>query len=139
MLNLNRMPEGSSEDSIPFSNEPVANVLDSHDESVVGDPTTHPYLLNHNSDNDGVDNELLEFPHEDEDDDEEEEDNEEVQGVNFFGQMQPAYAQPSYTMCPHIPSQDIDIAPSMRSELVHGMSDQWKQGGFRCYSQPSKH
>ncbi|MED6182606.1 hypothetical protein PIB30_030086 [Stylosanthes scabra] len=75
------MPEGSSETSVPFSNEPVADVLNSHDESVVGDPTTHSYLLNHDSDNDGEDNELLEFPHEDEDVDEEEDDDEEVQGT----------------------------------------------------------
>ncbi|MED6110797.1 hypothetical protein PIB30_046128 [Stylosanthes scabra] len=86
MLDLNRMPEGSSEGSVPFSNEPVADVVDNHDESVVGDPTTHFYLLDHDSDNDGEDNEPLEFPHEDEDDDEEEDDDEDVQGVNYFGQ-----------------------------------------------------
>ncbi|MED6193451.1 hypothetical protein PIB30_019566 [Stylosanthes scabra] len=92
MLDLNRMPEGSSKGSVPFSNEPVADVLDSHDESVVGDPSTHSYLLNHDSDNNGEDNELLDIPHEDEDDEEEEDDDEEVQGVNYFGQTQPAYA-----------------------------------------------
>ncbi|MED6206820.1 hypothetical protein PIB30_030266 [Stylosanthes scabra] len=84
MLDLNRMPEGSSEGSVPFSDEPVADVVDSHDESVVGDPSTHSYLLSHDSDNDGEDNEPLDISHEDEDDDEEEEDDEEVQGVNYF-------------------------------------------------------
>ncbi|MED6211233.1 hypothetical protein PIB30_071774 [Stylosanthes scabra] len=93
MLDLNMMSESSSEGSIPFLNQAVADVVDSHDESVVGDPTTHPYLLNHDSDNDDVDNELVEFPQEDEDgDEEEEEDEEEVQGVNYFTQTQPAYA-----------------------------------------------
>ncbi|MED6212333.1 hypothetical protein PIB30_082309, partial [Stylosanthes scabra] len=92
MLDLNRQPEGSSEGSVPFSNQPVANVVDSHDESVVGDPTTHPYLLNNDSDNDDVDNEPAVLPQEEEDDEEEEED---VQGVNYFGQTQPAYAQPA--------------------------------------------
>ncbi|MED6124260.1 hypothetical protein PIB30_057319 [Stylosanthes scabra] len=87
------MPEGSSEGSIPFSNQPVVDVLDSQDESVVGDPTTHPYQLNHDFDNNGVDNELVELPHEDEDGNEEEEDNEEVQEVNYFAQTQPTYAQ----------------------------------------------
>ncbi|MED6214483.1 hypothetical protein PIB30_103512 [Stylosanthes scabra] len=89
------MHEGSSEGSVPFSNEPVADVVDSHDESIVGDTSTHSYLLSHDSDNDGEDNEPLDIPHEDEDDDEEEEDDEEVQGVNYFGQTQPAYAQPA--------------------------------------------
>ncbi|MED6151145.1 hypothetical protein PIB30_079530 [Stylosanthes scabra] len=89
--------EGSSEDSIPFSNQLVADAVDSHDESVVGDPTTHPYLLNHDSDNDDVDNEPVVFPQEEEDDDEEEEkeEEEEVQGVNYFAQTQPANAQPA--------------------------------------------
>ncbi|MED6122650.1 hypothetical protein PIB30_041754 [Stylosanthes scabra] len=77
MLDLNRMPKGSSEGSVPFSNKPVAVVVDSHDESVVGDPTTHSYLLDHDSDNDGEDNEPLDAPHEDGDDDEEEDDEEE--------------------------------------------------------------
>ncbi|MED6224263.1 hypothetical protein PIB30_082344 [Stylosanthes scabra] len=90
MLDLNRQPEGSSEDSILFSNQPVADVVDSHDESVVGDPTAHPYLLNHDSANDDVDNEPAVLPQEEEEDDEEEE--EDVQGVNYFGQTQPAYA-----------------------------------------------
>ncbi|MED6138179.1 hypothetical protein PIB30_071843 [Stylosanthes scabra] len=80
MLDLNRQPEGSSEGSIPFSNQPVADVVDSHDESVVGDPTTHPYLLNNDSDNDDVNNELAVLPQEEEEDNEEEE--EDVQGVN---------------------------------------------------------
>ncbi|MED6187552.1 hypothetical protein PIB30_077559 [Stylosanthes scabra] len=80
------MSEGSSEGSIPFSNQPVADVVDSHDEFVIGDPTTHSYLLNHDSDNDGVDNEPVEFPQEDEDGDEEEEDDEEeVQGTLNLG------------------------------------------------------
>ncbi|MED6158004.1 hypothetical protein PIB30_028712, partial [Stylosanthes scabra] len=87
------MPEGSSKGSVPFSNEPVVDVLDSHNEFVVGDPSTHSYLLNHDSDNDGEDNEPLDIPHEDEDDDKEEDDDEEVQGVNYFRQTQPAYAQ----------------------------------------------
>ncbi|MED6171468.1 hypothetical protein PIB30_040987 [Stylosanthes scabra] len=92
MLDLNRMPEDSSEGSIPFTDQLVADVVDSHDESVIGDPTTHPYLLNHDSDNDKVDNEPEDVPQEEEDGDEEAE--EEVQGVNYFGQTQPAYAQP---------------------------------------------
>ncbi|MED6181640.1 hypothetical protein PIB30_021064 [Stylosanthes scabra] len=95
MLDLNRMPEGSSEGSIPFTDQLVADVVDSHDESVIGDPTTHPYLLNHDSDDDGVDNEPEDVPQEEEDGDEEDEEaKEEVQGVNYFGQTQPAYAQP---------------------------------------------
>ncbi|MED6127027.1 hypothetical protein PIB30_084114 [Stylosanthes scabra] len=65
-------PEGSSEGSIPFSNQPVVDVVDSHDESVVGDPTTHPYLLNNDSDNDDVKNEPAVLPQEEEEDDEEE-------------------------------------------------------------------
>ncbi|MED6153883.1 hypothetical protein PIB30_106341 [Stylosanthes scabra] len=94
MLDLNRHPEGSSEGSIPFSNQPVAYVVDSHDESVVGDPTTHPYLLNNDSDNDDVDNEPAVLPQEEEEEDDEEEE-EDVQGVNYFGQTQPVYAQPA--------------------------------------------
>ncbi|MED6195285.1 hypothetical protein PIB30_036485 [Stylosanthes scabra] len=47
MLDLNRMPEGSSEGSILASNLPMADMVDSHDESVVGDSTTHDYQLNH--------------------------------------------------------------------------------------------
>ncbi|MED6195875.1 hypothetical protein PIB30_042053 [Stylosanthes scabra] len=93
-----KQPKGSSEGSVPFSNQPTADVVDSHDESVVRDPTTHPYLLNNDSDNDDVDNEPTIFPQEEEEDDEEEEEEEEeedVQGVNYFGQTQPAYAQPT--------------------------------------------
>ncbi|MED6181893.1 hypothetical protein PIB30_023562 [Stylosanthes scabra] len=41
MVDLNRLPKGSSEGSIPNSNIPMAEILDSHDESVVGDPATH--------------------------------------------------------------------------------------------------
>ncbi|MED6224688.1 hypothetical protein PIB30_086466 [Stylosanthes scabra] len=62
------MPEGSNEGSIPFSNQPVADVVDSHDESV--------------KDEDG-------------DEEEEDEDEEEVQGVNYFPQTLPVYAQPA--------------------------------------------
>ncbi|MED6173450.1 hypothetical protein PIB30_059545 [Stylosanthes scabra] len=120
MLDLNRMPEGSSEGSNPFSNEPVADVVDSHDESVVGDPTTHPYLLNHDSDNDGVDDEPLKFPHEHEDDDDKEEDDEEVQGVNYFGQTQPAYAQPAIR-------RPYDHPAHFRS-LNLGAMNQWSYG-----------
>ncbi|MED6172494.1 hypothetical protein PIB30_050596 [Stylosanthes scabra] len=112
MLDLNRQPEGSSEGSIPFSNQPAADVVDSHDKSVVGDPTTHPYLLTNDSDNDDVDNEPVVLPQEEEEDDDEEEENEEeedddeeeedVQGVNYFGQTQPAYAQPAISRpCDH--------------------------------------
>ncbi|MED6115960.1 hypothetical protein PIB30_095681 [Stylosanthes scabra] len=61
----NSEPGGSSEGSIPFSNQPVADAVDSHDESVVGDPTTHPYLLNHDSDIDDVDNEPVGGPDDD--------------------------------------------------------------------------
>ncbi|MED6221855.1 hypothetical protein PIB30_058706 [Stylosanthes scabra] len=87
MLDLNRMPEGSSEGSIPFTDQVVEDVVDSHDESVIGDPTTHPYHLNHDSDDDGVDNEPEDVPQEEEDGDEEDDETkEEVQGVNFFGQ-----------------------------------------------------
>ncbi|MED6151589.1 hypothetical protein PIB30_083859, partial [Stylosanthes scabra] len=94
MLDLNRQPEGSSDGSIPFSNQPAEDVGDSHEESVVGDPTTHPYLLDNDSDNDDVDNEPTVLPPEEEEDDEEEEE-EDVQGVNYFGHTQPAYAQPA--------------------------------------------
>ncbi|MED6222637.1 hypothetical protein PIB30_066215 [Stylosanthes scabra] len=96
MLDLNKQPDGSSEGSIPFSNQPMADVVDSHDECMVGDPTTHSYMLNHDSDNDDVDNEPVVFPQQEEDDEEEEEEEkeEEVQGVNYFAQTQPAYAQP---------------------------------------------
>ncbi|MED6173532.1 hypothetical protein PIB30_060294 [Stylosanthes scabra] len=87
-------PEGSSDGSVPFSNQPAEDVGDSHEESVVGDPTTHPYLLDNDSDNDDVDNEPAVLPPEEEEDDEEEEE-EDVQGVNYFGHTQPAYAQPA--------------------------------------------
>ncbi|MED6147307.1 hypothetical protein PIB30_042995 [Stylosanthes scabra] len=80
------MPEGSSEGSIPFTDQLVADVVDSHDEYVIGDPTTHSYLLNHDSDNDEVDNEPEDVPQEEEDGDEEDEEAEE--------ETQPAYAQP---------------------------------------------
>ncbi|MED6123209.1 hypothetical protein PIB30_047034 [Stylosanthes scabra] len=72
MLELNRLPEGSSEGSIPDSNIPVAEIVDSYDESVVGDPATHDYQLNHDSDNDQEDNEPAVVPQGKEDDEEEE-------------------------------------------------------------------
>ncbi|MED6131249.1 hypothetical protein PIB30_008289 [Stylosanthes scabra] len=93
MLDLNRQPEGSSDGFVSFSNQSAVDVVDSHDESVVGDPTTHPYLLDNDSDNDDVDNEPTILPQEEEEDDEKEE--QDVQGVNYFGQTQPAYAQPA--------------------------------------------
>ncbi|MED6223236.1 hypothetical protein PIB30_071998 [Stylosanthes scabra] len=74
MVDLNRLPEGSSEGSFPDSNIPMAEILDSHDESVVGDPATHDYQLNHDSDNDQEDNEPVVVPQGEEDDEEEEED-----------------------------------------------------------------
>ncbi|MED6153102.1 hypothetical protein PIB30_098351, partial [Stylosanthes scabra] len=98
MLDLNRQPEGSSDGSVPFSNQPAEDVGDSHEESVVGDPTTHPYLLHNDSDDDDVDNEPTVLPPEEDEDDEEEEEEEEeedVEGVNYFGHTQPAYAQPT--------------------------------------------
>ncbi|MED6143950.1 hypothetical protein PIB30_010904 [Stylosanthes scabra] len=101
MLDLNRMPQGSSEGSIPFSNEPVANVLDN--------------------------NELLKFPHEDEDDDEEEEDDEEVQGVNYFEQTQPVYAQPAisrpYDHPAHFRSFNFDAMNQGSYEFQDGPDD----------------
>ncbi|MED6176047.1 hypothetical protein PIB30_084204 [Stylosanthes scabra] len=80
MLDLNRMPEGSSEGSIPTSNLPMADMVDSHDESVVGDPTTHDYQLNHDFDNDQEDNEPVVVPQGEDDDEEEEEEEDEVEG-----------------------------------------------------------
>ncbi|MED6205802.1 hypothetical protein PIB30_021088 [Stylosanthes scabra] len=62
MVDLNRLPEGTSEGSIPDSNIPMAEILDSHDESVVRDPATHDYQLNHDSDNDQEDNESVVVP-----------------------------------------------------------------------------
>ncbi|MED6130913.1 hypothetical protein PIB30_005202 [Stylosanthes scabra] len=79
MVDLNRLPEGSSEGSIPDSNIPMADFLDSHNESVVGDPATHDYQLNHDSDNDLEDNEPVVVPQGEEDDEEEEEDEVEEQ------------------------------------------------------------
>ncbi|MED6199660.1 hypothetical protein PIB30_078002 [Stylosanthes scabra] len=79
MVDLNRLPEGSNEGSIPDSNTPMAEILDSHDESVVGDPATHDYQLNHDSDNDQEDNEPVVVA-QGEEDDEEEEDKVEEQG-----------------------------------------------------------
>ncbi|MED6216688.1 hypothetical protein PIB30_010130 [Stylosanthes scabra] len=96
MVYLNRLPEGSSEGSILDSNTPMAEILDSHDESVVGDLATHDYQLNHDSDNDQEDNEP-EVVAQGEEDDEEEEDEVEEQGVNYFQWTQPAYAQPEIT------------------------------------------
>ncbi|MED6142123.1 hypothetical protein PIB30_110399, partial [Stylosanthes scabra] len=96
MLDLNRQPEGSSDGSVPFSDQPAEDVGYSHDESVVGDPTTHPYLLDNDSDNDDVDNEPTVLPSEEgEDDEEEEEEEEDLQGVNYFGHTQSSYAQPA--------------------------------------------
>ncbi|MED6161833.1 hypothetical protein PIB30_064456 [Stylosanthes scabra] len=95
-LHLAVMPlqlEGSSEGFHPIFKSTSGGCGRSHDESVVGDPTTHPYLLNHDSDNDDMDNEPVIFPQEEEDDEEEEE--EDVQGANYFAQTQPAYAQPA--------------------------------------------
>ncbi|MED6114459.1 hypothetical protein PIB30_080402, partial [Stylosanthes scabra] len=96
MVDLNRLPEGSSEGSIPDSNIPMAEILDSHDESVVGHRATHDYQLNHDSDNEQEDNELVVVP-QGEEDDEEEEDEVDEQGVNYFQWTQPAYAQPEMT------------------------------------------
>ncbi|MED6189781.1 hypothetical protein PIB30_099329, partial [Stylosanthes scabra] len=111
MLDLNRMLEGSSEGSIPASNLPMANMVDSHDESVVEDPTTHDYQLNHDSDNEQEDNEPVVVP-QGEDDDEEEEDEVEEEGVYFFPQSQPAYAQPAiihqYEHAPHFRSLNLE-------------------------------
>ncbi|MED6155171.1 hypothetical protein PIB30_002899 [Stylosanthes scabra] len=78
MVDLNRLPEGSSEGSILDSNTPMAEILDSHDESVVGDLATHDYVLNRDSDNDQEDNEP-EVVAQGEEDDEEEEDEVEEQ------------------------------------------------------------
>ncbi|MED6110757.1 hypothetical protein PIB30_045745 [Stylosanthes scabra] len=86
MLDLNRKPEGNSEGFIPFSNQLVADVVDSHDESMVEDPTTHPYLLNHDSDNDDIDNEPVVFPHEKEED-EEKKNNNNSKGTRNIGAM----------------------------------------------------
>ncbi|MED6191478.1 hypothetical protein PIB30_000578 [Stylosanthes scabra] len=97
MVDLNRLLEGSNEGSIPDSNIPMAEILDSHDESVVGDLATHDYQLNHDFDNDQEDNEPVVVPHGEEDDEEEEEDEVEEQGVNYFQWTQPAYAQPEMT------------------------------------------
>ncbi|MED6143246.1 hypothetical protein PIB30_004332 [Stylosanthes scabra] len=97
MVDLNRLPEGSSEGSIPDSNIPMAEILDSHDESVVGDPATHHYQLNHDSNNDQEDNKPVVVPQGQEDDEEEEEDEVEEQRVNYFQWTQLAYAQPEMT------------------------------------------
>ncbi|MED6207230.1 hypothetical protein PIB30_033824 [Stylosanthes scabra] len=78
MVDLNRLPEGSSEGSIPDSNTPMAEILDSHNESVVGDPATHDYQPNHDSDNDQEDNESEVVAQGEEDDEEEEDEVEEV-------------------------------------------------------------
>ncbi|MED6205913.1 hypothetical protein PIB30_022042 [Stylosanthes scabra] len=96
MVDLNRLPEGSSECSIPDSNIPMTEILDSHGESVVGDPVTHDYQLNHDSDDDQEDNEPVVVP-QGEEDDEQEEDEVEEQGVNYFQWTQPAYTQPEMT------------------------------------------
>ncbi|MED6159610.1 hypothetical protein PIB30_043815 [Stylosanthes scabra] len=80
MVDLNRLPEGSSEGSIPDSNIPMPEILDSHDESVVRDPATHDYQLNHDSDDDQEDNESIVVPQVEEDDDEEEDEVEEQGG-----------------------------------------------------------
>ncbi|MED6110852.1 hypothetical protein PIB30_046792 [Stylosanthes scabra] len=74
MVDLNRLPKGSSEGSIPDSNILMADFLDSQDESVVGDPATNDYQLNHDFDNDQEDNEPVVVPQGEEDDEEEEED-----------------------------------------------------------------
>ncbi|MED6193147.1 hypothetical protein PIB30_016241 [Stylosanthes scabra] len=96
MVDLNRLPKGSSEGSISDSNILMTEILDSHDESVIGDPATHDYQLNHDSDNDQEDNEPVVVP-QSEEDDEEEEDEVEEQRVNYFQWAQPAYAQPEMT------------------------------------------
>ncbi|MED6157778.1 hypothetical protein PIB30_026447 [Stylosanthes scabra] len=75
LLDLNRQPEGSSDGSVPFSDQPAEDVGYSHDESVVGDPTTHAYLLDNDSDNDDLDNEPTVLPPGEGEDDEEEEEN----------------------------------------------------------------
>ncbi|MED6111988.1 hypothetical protein PIB30_057466 [Stylosanthes scabra] len=98
MLDLNRMPEGSSEGSIPASNLPMADMVDSHAESVVGDPTTHDYQLNHDSDNDQEDNETVVIP-QGEDDDEEEEDEVEEEGPAIIRQ---------YDHAPHFRSLNLE-------------------------------
>ncbi|MED6158913.1 hypothetical protein PIB30_037462 [Stylosanthes scabra] len=72
MVDLNRLPEGSSEGSIPYSNIPMPEILDSHDESVLRDPATHDCQLNHDSGNDQEDNESVVVPLGEEDDEEEE-------------------------------------------------------------------
>ncbi|MED6181973.1 hypothetical protein PIB30_024445 [Stylosanthes scabra] len=77
MVDLNRLPEGSSEGSIPDSNIPMAEVLDSHNESVLGDPATHDYQLNHDSDDDQEDNEPVVVSQGEEDDEQEEDEVEE--------------------------------------------------------------
>ncbi|MED6108493.1 hypothetical protein PIB30_024523 [Stylosanthes scabra] len=77
MVDLNRLPEGSSEGSIPDSNIPMAEVLDSHDKFVVGDPATHDYQLNHDFDDDQEDNEPVVVPQGEEDDEQEEDEVEE--------------------------------------------------------------
>ncbi|MED6109086.1 hypothetical protein PIB30_030298 [Stylosanthes scabra] len=120
MVDLNRLPEGSSEGSIPDSNTPMTEILDSHDESVVGDPATHDYQLNHDSDNDQEDNEP-EVVAQGEEDDEEEEDEVEEQGVNYFQWTQPAYAQPEITR--HLRSslaneRDEEVERSGGSDIV---------------------
>ncbi|MED6186167.1 hypothetical protein PIB30_064164 [Stylosanthes scabra] len=77
------------------ANPRMAPTFSCHDESVVGDPTTHPYLFDNDSDNDDVDNEPTVLPPEEEEEDDEEEEEIDVQGVNYFGHTQPAYAQPA--------------------------------------------
>ncbi|MED6112888.1 hypothetical protein PIB30_065834 [Stylosanthes scabra] len=123
MPDLNRQPEGSSDGSVPFSNQPAVDVGDSHDESVVGDPTTHPYLLDNDSDNDDVDNEPTVLPPEEEEDDEEEEE-EDVQGVNYFEHTQPAYAQLAI-------SRPYDHPGHLRTLNLGAMDpgSHWFQGG----------
>ncbi|MED6176094.1 hypothetical protein PIB30_084561, partial [Stylosanthes scabra] len=59
MLDLNRQPKGNSEGSVPNSNQSIEDMVTCLDASVVGDSTTHPYLLNHDSDNDDAESKLV--------------------------------------------------------------------------------
>ncbi|MED6162272.1 hypothetical protein PIB30_068858, partial [Stylosanthes scabra] len=91
VLIRDRKLEGSNESSIPNLNQPIEDMIYNLDASAVGDPTTQPYLLNHDIDNDDADSEPAVIIQEKEDEEEEEE--EEEQGINYYTESQPAYAQ----------------------------------------------
>ncbi|MED6177760.1 hypothetical protein PIB30_101138, partial [Stylosanthes scabra] len=91
MLDLNRQHKENSEGSILDSNQSIEYMVDSVDASAVGNLTTQPYLVNHDSNNDDADREPAFVVQEE---DEEQAKEEEEQRVNYFTATQLAYAQP---------------------------------------------